>query len=196
MLRSARWLLWLALAGCGPAASADPTPGAESAGDEQPDCEALRAREAAAREALQACRAATPTAEWPAREAFDWLEQEIGTRLDAIRRGETVSTNVLEMQQIAERVWALLDEVPEEQRDPELLARVEDGAEALMRQHEAEGRQQALAQLAGALGALRERLEPAPPADACEEPAREAAVAWMSAQAGCEDAGGSAETAP
>lgn len=188
MARIVPMVLSLVVAGCGPAANVDPAP-SETSGDEQASesCEALRAREAEARSAVEACRVATPSAEWPARATFDWLEQQIGARLDAVRRGEAVSASVLEMQQIAERVWALLDEVPEEQRDPALLARVEDGAEALMRERDAEGRQQALAQLAGALGALRERLEPAPPADACEEATREAAIAWMSAQAACGD---------
>lgn len=183
--------LWVIALGCGPSAAPAPAPTSDAtAGDEEAaqDCDALRRREAEAQAALEACRAATPEPEWPAREAFDWLEQEIGARLDGIRRGEAVSANVIEMQQIAERVWALLDEIPEEQRDPSLLARVEDGAEGLMRQQDAEGREQALAQLAGALGALRERLEPAPPADACEGAAREAAAAWMSAQAACGDA--------
>lgn len=156
-------LMALALVGCGPSPSSS-TSGEASAGGE----------ETAAEESCETLR-----------DEFEWLEASIGARLDAARRGEEVSTGVVQMQEIAEHVWALLDEVPEEQRDAALLGRVEDGAEALMHPHTAEGRQEALAQVAGALGALRERLEPAPPTDACEGPTREAATAWLTMQAAC-----------
>ncbi|AKF11358.1 hypothetical protein DB32_008507 [Sandaracinus amylolyticus] len=181
-------LVALVMVGCGPSASSSSSPdtsagGEETAGPES--CETLRAQEAETRAAVESCRASTPLPEWALRDDFEWLEEAIGARLDAARRGEEVSTGVVQMQEIAEHVWALLDEVPEAQRDAALLGRVEDGAEALMHPHTAEGRQEALAQVAGALGALRERLEPAPPADACEGPAREAAAAWMAVQAAC-----------
>lgn len=180
-----RLALALALLGCGPAASSSGAP-SPTAGDETAaDCATLRAEERAAQGALDACRASTPSAEWALRGEFDWLEQAIGARLDAARRGGSVESSVQQMQEIAEHVWAMLDEVPEDQRDPAILGRIEDGAEALMRTHDAEGRQDALAQLAGALGQLRERLEPAPPSDVCEAAARDAAAAWMSAQAAC-----------
>ncbi|MDQ3036791.1 MAG: hypothetical protein M3Y87_30640, partial [Myxococcota bacterium] len=126
--------------------------------------------------------------EWAQREAFDWLEAQIGARLDAVRHGESVTATVVDMQQIAERIWALVDEIPEEERDPALLARIEDASEQLMHQHDADGRERALAEMAGALGVLRERYEPAASTSACDAEGSASAAAWMNVQVACEDA--------
>jgi hypothetical protein len=181
------------LAACGSPASGAPPSRAGggsamgSAGAEEPpaDCGTLRARESEARAALEACRLATPTPGWPEREALEWLDAAIGARLEGVRPGETQASTLLERQQIAERVLALLDEIPDERLDPALLHRLEEHAEALVQPQDPERRAEVLAQLAGSLGVLRERLEPAPDTAACEAVARDAAAAWMAAEAAC-----------
>lgn len=175
----------LALVACGGAPAASPEHAGTVATTDEPDCAALRAAADEASAALERCRAGTPEPAWAQREAFDWLDGSIGARLDALRRGERRASTAVEMQEISEHVWALLDELPEEQRDPQVLARIEDASEQLMHPHDAEGRERALAELAGALGVLRERLEPAPREGACEGEGRASAEAWMRAEAAC-----------
>lgn len=188
MARSSSLVLCVALAACGPARTVPPDD-PSTAQEPEVDCATLRARESEARAELDACRETSPSPEWAQRETFDWLETQIGARLDGARRGESMTATIVDMQQIAERVWALLDEIPEAQRDPALSARVEDASEQLIHPHEPEARVQALAELAGALGILRERLEPAPIADACRARATTAATAWMTLQATCPGTG-------
>lgn len=186
MARLALSIFAAALAACGAAgAPGATTPGSDA--EAPPDCVALRATAEERRAALDACRVATPPPEWSQREAFDWLEAQIGARLDGARHGETAPASAADMQQIAERVWSLVDEISEEQRDPALMARIEDASEQLMHPHDAEGRTQALAEMGGALGVLRERLEPSPQADACADQGRASAEAWMTSQVACGD---------
>ena len=178
------------LVACGPARPAPATTPEPVAEAPPPDCEELRAGAATARTALERCRETTPGVAWAHREAFEWLEAHLGAHLAAIREGEPPATTIVEVQEIAERVWTLLDEVRDDAHDTALLDRTEDATEALMREHQPEPRERAFAALAGALGALRADLEPAAP-PSCEREEREAAVAWMAAQAQCSDLDGS-----
>lgn len=181
-----RWAcsITMVLVACGPARSTEPTTPERVAEAPPPDCAALRAQADAAREALEACRGSAPVVAWPHAESFTWLDAHVGAHLVAAREGSGPSATIAEVQEIADRVWTLLDEVREETGDRALLDRTEDATEALMREHDADGRERALAGLAGALGALRADLEPAPP-PSCESEERQSASAWMSAQAQC-----------
>ena len=101
----------------------------------------------------------------------------MGAHLEAARASEESTLSMEETQAIADRVWALLDAVREDPgggADRALCDRTEDAAEAVMRDRDGEGRTRALAALAGALGALRNELEPAPP-PSCELEERESA---------------------
>lgn len=178
------------LVACGPARPAPSTTPEAVAEVPPPDCDELRESAATAHASLERCRETTPAIAWAHRDAFEWLEAHLGAHLAAAREGEPPATTIVEVQEIAERVWTLLDEVRDDAHDTALLDRTEDATEALMREHQPEPRERAFAALAGALGALRADLEPdAPPS--CEPEERAAAVAWMAAQAQCSDLDGS-----
>jgi hypothetical protein len=179
-------MLGVLLVGCGgPAHRGAEEPG-PAAAPTPPDCAALRAETLAARQLLEACRSASPAAEWAHREHFEWLEQQVGSRLMAIRQGEEVAITQLEAQEVAEHVWTLLDAVAEECGDRALLDRAETAAEALLREQAPDARLRVLASLAGALGAIRAALESArAEGRGCEREERAAAEAWLRAQAAC-----------
>ena len=146
------------------------------------DCATLRAEAARADEVRRSCRAAA--GDWTHREAFDWLDAQIGERLAAERLAAgSSSTSDEDAQAIADRVWALLDAA--DAASPTLRARVESTVEALLGQHDPDGRERALAALASALAALRADIEPRSAADGCARADEEAAAAWMAAQASC-----------
>lgn len=175
--------LALLLAGCGGARPVASSPPSRTDAAE-PECDRLRAEAAAARDALDACRAIAAPTEWAHRETFEWLDEHVGSHLAAVREGEGGAATIAELQEIADRVWALLDAVHGEVSDAALLDRIEDATEGLMRDHDPDGREQALAALGTALGALRAESEPTPP-PRCEGEERTSAAAWIGVQATC-----------
>jgi hypothetical protein len=183
VIRDALWAAGVLLVGCAGAAPRAETP------PPAPTCDELRGGADRASRALDACRAASPAAAWAHGEAFDWLDERVGARLSAEREGAPIALTAAEAQEIAERVWALLDEVEDEVPEGEraLRDRTEDAAEALLREHQEAEQRRALAGLGTALGALRAAIEPAP-AGGCDREERDSAAAWMSVQASCSDA--------
>lgn len=160
----------------------------------QSDCAELARRAAAALAALESCQVQHPTPRWPEREAFEWLEARLDSQLEraAEPAGEEGAEEeaasrlgIVALQEIAEHVWALLDGLPDGARDPALMTRIEDASEQLLHPHDSEERAARLAELAGALGVLRDRLEPAPTSDACDVEGRASAEAWIQFEAFC-----------
>lgn len=162
-----------------------PQPSAPSDDDSMPDCDAMMVRAEAARRALDRCQAQHPTPSWPQREAFEWLEARLDARLERVEEDEGPDLDIVARQEIAEHVWALLDELPEGERDPALVTRIENASEQLLHPHDPEERDSTLAELAGALGVLRERMEPAPLPHVCDAEGRAAAETWMQVEAFC-----------
>lgn len=176
-------LAWLA--SCGAAGRGVGAVEADSDALQVPDCATLRAEAEAAERNLETCRSRAPASFWPHRAHFDWLAERINVRLTAMRRGEEIATTQIEAQEIAERVWTLLDAISEEAAPRALLDRAEEAAEGLVQQHTSDARERALASLASALATLRASIEPAPASPTCELEERTAAVAWVNAQAAC-----------
>lgn len=183
MMRSCWVACAIVLTACGSAGA--PRPETVLASDDSPPgCEAMRAEADTTTRALDACRGATPSPSWAYQETFDWLDAHIGVHLVAQREGQSAVISIGEAQEIADRVWTLLDTAHDEVTDRALLDRTELGAEALLRERDPDGRERALASLAGTLGTLRTALEPTPVAT-CDTEARSAAAASMGARVAC-----------
>lgn len=188
-----RWVilssaLWMA---CGAAAPRPPTPSEQVS---QSDCAELARRAEAALVVLESCRAQHPTPPWAEREVFEWLEARLDSQLERAAEAaseedaeeeEASSLGIVALQEIAEHVWALLDGLPDSARDPALMTRIENASEQLLRPHDPEERDRTLAELAGALGVLRDRLEPSPMSSACDAEGRASAEAWVHLEALC-----------
>lgn len=159
------WALSLVLAGCGPSVRPSDTTAAQV---EDP-CADTRARAGEAGAALDACRAAPvepPT--WAHRATFDSLRAALEAQRERVAtQGEGEPTAG---ESLSQATWALLDEIAAEVSDHELLDRMEDAAEALLRTNG--GEPAIVAQALAALDALRARLEPVAPPRCGEESAR------------------------
>jgi hypothetical protein len=175
-------VIGVVLVACG---AASPQPSVLPEDDGEHDCDAITARAEAARRALDSCQSQSPTPSWSEREAFEWLEARLDAQLGRAEGDEGPDLGIVARQEIAEHVWALLDELPEAEREPAIISRIENASEQLLHPQDPEERDSTFAELAGALGVLRDRLEPAPVSGACDAEGRASAEAWMQVEAFC-----------
>lgn len=178
----------LKIAGC--AASAPPLTHPSAGASARPPlvvCDVLNGEANEKVELLTRCRERLPV--WQHQVEFDRLDASVGQRLATVRTGLEPQTHPHEAQAIAEQIWSLLDALAAERAaglDANIVQRVEDATENLIRQTTGEERTQALAPLASALGALRAAIEPAPDAtDACSDEEQNAITARLRADAAC-----------